>query len=92
MFNTLFSLWTGTDVIDGNATTGAINARHAAVLEKVYDGSFQNGGYDQAVVWEQTYRRLAETYYGILATQTHFKSAYDSIDWQPNTSIDQPIR
>ena len=69
-FNTPFSLWTGTDGIDPNASTGP---RHAAVLEKVYGGSFQNASFDQAVVWEQTYRRLAETYYGSLAAQTHFK-------------------
>ena len=73
-FNTLVSLWTGTDGIDSTATTGAANARHMAVLEKVYGGRYQNANADQASVWETTYRRLAETYYGSLAAQTHFKA------------------
>ena len=90
-FNTLFSLLTNTDGIDANATTGAMNARHAAVLEKVYGGSFQNPDSDQAVAWELSFRRLLETYYGSLAAQTHLKSAYDAIHWEPNLSVDQTI-
>ncbi len=90
-FNQLLALWTGTANIDATATTGAMNARHAAILTKVYGGNYQNATYDQAVSWELTFRRLSETYYASLAAQTHVTDDYALIDWQVHANINEEI-
>ena len=83
-FEDLLFAWTGADAIPAGTKTNDLDARHARVLEKAYGRSFQNPNGDQASVWQTTYESLAESMYGSLMSQTHFKSYYDAIDWERN--------
>lgn len=86
-FEDLLFAWTGADTIPAGTATNGLEARHAAVLAKLYGDSFQNPTRSEGALWQTAYENLAEGFYANLMAQTHFRDYYSAVDWQHNDSI-----
>ncbi|MEW6141434.1 MAG: hypothetical protein AB1733_24690, partial [Thermodesulfobacteriota bacterium] len=76
--------WTGSGSVAPDARGPFMDGRRVVALEKYYGESRGNPNAALAALWQETYRKLFEFFYGNLMSQTHLKDLYQAITYTWN--------